>query len=176
MQGAQRGTRSRSRDSRITPQAAGGAKPLCHRGCPTFCILRIPPALLCVCMNPRGLQHTVSLQSISCSGFQIGESGRAGLESDSYLVSQSSAWNLAQMQVLNEGWTAGNQLTPSDQPFSREITQATPVPKCFKVREEEGRKQHLFPDFNVPSTVPNAYLSALLTAVSGGEMISPFKV
>ena len=34
-QGARRGTRSGA--SRITPQAAGGAKPLHHRGCP--CIL-----------------------------------------------------------------------------------------------------------------------------------------
>ena len=33
MQGARRGTRSRV--SRITPQAAGGTKPLRHRGCPT---------------------------------------------------------------------------------------------------------------------------------------------
>ena len=34
MQGARRGTRSRF--SRIIPWAAGGAKPLCHRGCPHF--------------------------------------------------------------------------------------------------------------------------------------------
>ena len=32
MQGTRRGTRSRV--SRITPWAAGGTKPLCHRGCP----------------------------------------------------------------------------------------------------------------------------------------------
>ena len=32
MQGARRGTRSRV--SKITPWAAGGAKPLRHRGCP----------------------------------------------------------------------------------------------------------------------------------------------
>ena len=35
MQGARCGTRSRV--SRIMPRAAGGAKPLCHRGCPVFC-------------------------------------------------------------------------------------------------------------------------------------------
>ena len=32
MQGAGRGTQSQV--SRITPWAEGGAKPLCHRGCP----------------------------------------------------------------------------------------------------------------------------------------------
>ena len=37
MQGARRGTRSW--DSRITPRAAGGTKPLCHRGCPRKVIL-----------------------------------------------------------------------------------------------------------------------------------------
>ena len=37
MQGARCGTRSRV--SRITPQAAGGAKPLRHRGCPPFFLL-----------------------------------------------------------------------------------------------------------------------------------------
>ena len=35
MQGAQRGTRSW--DSRITPWAEGGAKPLSHLGCPKTC-------------------------------------------------------------------------------------------------------------------------------------------
>ncbi|CAD7670245.1 unnamed protein product [Nyctereutes procyonoides] len=39
MQGARQGTRFR--DSRITPRAAGGAKPLSHPGCPNFQILRI---------------------------------------------------------------------------------------------------------------------------------------
>ena len=34
MQGALCGTQSRV--SRITPQAAGGTKPLCHRGCPAY--------------------------------------------------------------------------------------------------------------------------------------------
>ena len=38
MQGARRGTRSLV--SRITPRAAGGAKPLCHRGCPSTKILK----------------------------------------------------------------------------------------------------------------------------------------
>ena len=37
MQGARRGTRSRV--SRITPWAEGGAKPLSHRGCPYFLLL-----------------------------------------------------------------------------------------------------------------------------------------
>ena len=37
MQGARRGTQSRV--SRIMPWAAGGAKPLRHRGCPLLCIL-----------------------------------------------------------------------------------------------------------------------------------------
>ena len=37
MQGAQRGTRSRV--SRITPWAEGGAKPLSHQGCP---LVRFP--------------------------------------------------------------------------------------------------------------------------------------
>ena len=36
--GAGRGTRSRV--SRITPRASGGAKQLCHQGCPTTCILK----------------------------------------------------------------------------------------------------------------------------------------
>ena len=44
---------TRSRVSRITPQAAGGAKPLCHRGCPDVTVL--------------------SLNSI---GQQVGNSGR----------------------------------------------------------------------------------------------------
>ena len=47
------------------------------------------------------------------------------------------------------------------------------APKCFKVREEEEGNEDLFPDVSVPSTVRNAYFSALLTAVSGGETISP---
>ena len=38
MQGARRGTRSRA--SRITPQAAGGDKPLRHRGCPLLSSLK----------------------------------------------------------------------------------------------------------------------------------------
>ena len=37
MQGAWRGTRSRV--PRITPQAAGSAKPLSHQGCPYFIVL-----------------------------------------------------------------------------------------------------------------------------------------
>ena len=37
MQGARRGTRSWV--SRITPWAAGGAKPLCHQGCPNVFFL-----------------------------------------------------------------------------------------------------------------------------------------
>lgn len=81
-------------------------------------------------------------------------------------------------QVLNKGRTAENQFVTSDQPFSREITQATLAPKCFifKAREEEERIKDLFPDFNVPSTVPTAYFSALFTALSGGKMISPFDI
>ena len=38
MQGAGRGTRSQV--SRITPRAAGGAKPLSHRGCPERIIFK----------------------------------------------------------------------------------------------------------------------------------------
>ena len=37
MQGALRGTRSWV--PRITPWAAGGAKPLHHRGCPRICLI-----------------------------------------------------------------------------------------------------------------------------------------
>ena len=40
MQGAGRGTRSQ--DSRITPWAEGGAKPLSHPGCPTKLFLKLP--------------------------------------------------------------------------------------------------------------------------------------
>ena len=32
--------RTRSQVSRITPRAAGGAKPLCHQGCPVCYILK----------------------------------------------------------------------------------------------------------------------------------------
>ena len=39
MQGARSGTRSQV--SKITPQAAGDAKPLCHQGCPKDVILKI---------------------------------------------------------------------------------------------------------------------------------------
>ena len=38
MQGARCGTRSR--DSRITPRAEGGAKPLSHPGCPNELLLK----------------------------------------------------------------------------------------------------------------------------------------
>lgn len=40
------------------------------------------------------------------------------------------------------------------------------------MKEEEGNED-LFLDFSAPSTVPNAYLSALLAAVRGGEVIPP---
>ena len=50
MQGARRGTRSQV--SRITPWAAGGAKPLWHQGCPCWLPLRILQKLHI--FSPRG--------------------------------------------------------------------------------------------------------------------------
>ena len=61
MQGARCGTRSRV--SRVTPQAAGGAKPLRHRGCPPVCLsilscfpsASLPLLGLLPCPAPLGL-------------------------------------------------------------------------------------------------------------------------
>lgn len=77
-------------------------------------------------------------------------------------------------QVLNTRRTTENKFAPPDEPFSREITQATLVSKCFiyKVKEKEGNEDS-FLDFSAPNTVLNAYLSALLAAVRREEMISP---
>ena len=70
MQGAQCGTRSRV--FRITPQAAGGTKPLCHRGCPpapdSCCAVHTPISVPELTLSPkRWLLITCQLlSSLSC--------------------------------------------------------------------------------------------------------------
>ena len=55
MQGARRGTRSRV--SRITPWAAGGAKPLRHQGCPRLSFLKLGK-VVCI-RSPPGCSQTI---------------------------------------------------------------------------------------------------------------------
>ena len=53
MQGAR--CRTPSRDSRITPWAEGGAKPLSHLGCPVMCILCVKILQTSIHLSEAGL-------------------------------------------------------------------------------------------------------------------------
>lgn len=134
-----------------------------------FFISRIPVAWLCVLCTNLHLSTAVKVYSqYPTVDFRLLIAWWPGW---SLIHGCGSTWGLAQRQVLNEWRQVRNQLAPADQPFSREMTKATHTPKCHLLNEEEERSKHLFYDFNVPGTVPNAYLSGFLTTIGGGEII-----